>query len=140
MTLNGRALPTFLIAGPHAERDPQFREQLAAAGSRWKLVQTYDYAPSTLVWLDLHDPRNAGGRAGRERSRVSAVRVSAVGDDASATILQVAADACWTVESTLPPDLSSRSPSLQWPALKAPAPTPQLTSGASTPAKASGWP
>jgi len=57
VTLSGRALPTFLVAGPHADRDPQFREQLAAAGSRWKVVQTYEYVPSKLVWLDLHDPR-----------------------------------------------------------------------------------
>lgn len=57
VTLNGKSLPTFLVAGPHAERDPQFREQLAAAGGRWKLVQNYEYEPSELVWLDLHDPR-----------------------------------------------------------------------------------
>jgi dolichyl-phosphate-mannose-protein mannosyltransferase len=54
--LEGKLLPTFLVAGPHADRDPQIREQLAAGG-RWKLVQSYEYAPSKLVWLDLHDPR-----------------------------------------------------------------------------------
>jgi hypothetical protein len=58
VTLGGRALPTFLIAGPHAGRDPRFREQLAAVGSRWKLVHAYEYMPSKLVWLDLHDPRS----------------------------------------------------------------------------------
>jgi dolichyl-phosphate-mannose-protein mannosyltransferase len=57
VTLEGKSLPTFLVAGPHADRDPKFREQLAAAGNRWRHVQTYPYAPSGLVWLDLHDPR-----------------------------------------------------------------------------------
>jgi hypothetical protein len=55
--IEGKAAPTFLVAGPHADRDPKFRERLAGMGSRWQLVQSYEYAPSKLVWLDLHDPR-----------------------------------------------------------------------------------
>jgi dolichyl-phosphate-mannose-protein mannosyltransferase len=55
--VEGAPLPTFLVAGPHAARDPRFREQLAAASGKWRLVQSYPYQPSPLVWLDLHDPR-----------------------------------------------------------------------------------
>lgn len=55
----GQSIPTFLLTGPHTEQDPQFRQQWAAAGPSWKLVETFDYLPSPLVYLDLHDPRAA---------------------------------------------------------------------------------
>jgi 4-amino-4-deoxy-L-arabinose transferase-like glycosyltransferase len=55
--LGGRELPTFLVVGPHAERDPQFAMQLADAVNKWRVVGEYSYVPSPLVWLDLHDPR-----------------------------------------------------------------------------------
>jgi dolichyl-phosphate-mannose-protein mannosyltransferase len=56
-TIEGRAAPTFLIAGPHAQRDPQFLEQWEAAKEQWELIQAFNYQPSAVVWLDLHDPR-----------------------------------------------------------------------------------
>jgi hypothetical protein len=55
--LGGRELPTFLVVGPHAERDPQFAAQLAENVHRWRIVSEIPYAPSPIVWLDLHDPR-----------------------------------------------------------------------------------
>ena len=58
-TLEGRPLPTFLMAGPHARRDPEFVRQLAAAKDHWELVREFDYQPSAVVWLDLNDPRRS---------------------------------------------------------------------------------
>jgi dolichyl-phosphate-mannose-protein mannosyltransferase len=54
-----RPIGTLLAVGPHARRDPRFQEQWAAAKERWELVETHDYRPSALVWLDLHDPRQS---------------------------------------------------------------------------------
>jgi hypothetical protein len=61
--IEGRAVPTFLVAGPHAMRDPSFVEQLGRA-AKWKLIKEWRYRPSVLVWLDLSDPRVAprGGK------------------------------------------------------------------------------
>ncbi len=56
-TLDGRELPTFLVTGPHAQRDETFSKEWAAAKDHWKQIQSYDYSPSPIVWLDLHDPR-----------------------------------------------------------------------------------
>jgi 4-amino-4-deoxy-L-arabinose transferase-like glycosyltransferase len=53
----GRDLPTFLVVGPHSQRDPNFLKQWAAEESHWKLLREYSYSPSAIVWLDLHDPR-----------------------------------------------------------------------------------
>lgn len=58
-TLDGRPIPTLLIVGPHAQRDPRFLRQLAAARDRWELVQEFDYHPSAVVWLDLNHPRSS---------------------------------------------------------------------------------
>jgi dolichyl-phosphate-mannose-protein mannosyltransferase len=67
--LDGQSAATFLVAGPHAQRDSQFQEQLKKGTDRWRLVQSYDYAPSSLVWLDLHDPRQpASHQAGSENA------------------------------------------------------------------------
>lgn len=55
----GQPIPTFLVAGPHANRDPQFQEQWSAAMDLWQLVGEYDYEPSPIVWLDLNDPRQS---------------------------------------------------------------------------------
>lgn len=59
-------VPTFVIAGPHADRSPQFAKQLEAARPRLQLVRSFDYAPSDLVLLDNRDardrPRPAGNR------------------------------------------------------------------------------
>jgi dolichyl-phosphate-mannose-protein mannosyltransferase len=66
--IDGRAAPTFLIDGPHADRDPQFQQQWTAASSKWKLVGQYEYLPSALVWLDLHDPRIAAAEKPKKES------------------------------------------------------------------------
>jgi dolichyl-phosphate-mannose-protein mannosyltransferase len=60
-TIGDEPAPTFLVTGPHAQRDPQFADEWAAEGSRWALVTEYAYTPSFLVWLDLHDPRHIPG-------------------------------------------------------------------------------
>ena len=57
--LEGKAIPTLLIAGPHAHRDPEFVRQFDAVQDRWELVQEFDYQPSAIVWLDLNDPRRS---------------------------------------------------------------------------------
>jgi hypothetical protein len=67
-TFDGRAAATFLIIGPHAERDAHFQEQWNAAQDRWRLVAEYEYLPSPLVWLDLHDPRTVAGSAPQKES------------------------------------------------------------------------
>jgi 4-amino-4-deoxy-L-arabinose transferase-like glycosyltransferase len=54
--LDGQPITTFVIAGPHAHQDPEFARQLAAAAGRWELANEFDYRPSAIVWLDLHDP------------------------------------------------------------------------------------
>jgi dolichyl-phosphate-mannose-protein mannosyltransferase len=69
-TIDGKAIATFLVVGPHGQRDPQFQEQMVAAQDRWELLQTFDYSPSSLVWLDLHDPRR-----GSETSEQDTVRL-----------------------------------------------------------------
>jgi hypothetical protein len=56
-TVEGKPIPTYLVAGPHANRDPQFNAAIAAAGERWELVRSYPHRPSAIVWLDLYDPR-----------------------------------------------------------------------------------
>ena len=58
-TLQGRPIPTFFIAGPHANRDPQFQEQWADMKENWQLVHEYDYQPSDVVWLDLNHPQKS---------------------------------------------------------------------------------
>jgi dolichyl-phosphate-mannose-protein mannosyltransferase len=56
-TIEGRPIATYLVAGPHANHDPMFRQQMATAQSQWRTVKEFDFRPSTVVWLDLHDPR-----------------------------------------------------------------------------------
>jgi hypothetical protein len=56
-TLEGRPIPTFLLAGPHANRDPQFQSQWSAVKERWELLHEYEYQPSDVVWLDLNRPQ-----------------------------------------------------------------------------------
>ncbi len=58
-TFDGQAIATFLVVGPHAQRDPEFLRQLAAAKERWELYKEYDYQPSAVVWLDMNDPRRS---------------------------------------------------------------------------------
>jgi dolichyl-phosphate-mannose-protein mannosyltransferase len=70
--LDGRDLPTFLVVGPHDQNDAKLQTQLQADPPRWKLVAEYDYAPSALVWLDLHDPRASVSNS--DASRKHAIR------------------------------------------------------------------
>src|SRR5262245_8875713 len=73
-TIDIRPIPTFLIAGPHAQRDPEFVRQFAAAKERWELVKEFDYQPSAVVWLDLNDPRRSP-RETADRDRVRLYRL-----------------------------------------------------------------
>jgi hypothetical protein len=57
--VDGQAITTCLIVGPHSRSDAALRQQLAAA-KEWRFQQRFEYRPSPLVWLDLHDPRQAG--------------------------------------------------------------------------------
>jgi dolichyl-phosphate-mannose-protein mannosyltransferase len=52
-------MPTFLVTGPHANRDPQFQQQWAAEKDRWELLHEYKYQPSDVVWLDLNNPQKS---------------------------------------------------------------------------------
>jgi 4-amino-4-deoxy-L-arabinose transferase-like glycosyltransferase len=54
---DARQVPIFLVTGPHAQRDSTFAAEMAKANDQWKLVHSYDFSPSPIVWLDLHDPR-----------------------------------------------------------------------------------
>ncbi len=56
-TIEDKRAPTFLLLGPHSEQDTQFQREWIQARDRWKLIQSFDYHPSPLVYLDLHDPR-----------------------------------------------------------------------------------
>jgi 4-amino-4-deoxy-L-arabinose transferase-like glycosyltransferase len=55
--IDGNPVPTFFIAGPNARHDADFQRNWATAGHTWKLVREFEYRPSPLVWLDLHDSR-----------------------------------------------------------------------------------
>ena len=54
-----RAVPTFLVIGPQSDGNAAIAADWFDARSHWKLVAEYDYRPSRIVWLDLHDPRAA---------------------------------------------------------------------------------
>jgi hypothetical protein len=56
--IGGQAAPTYLLAGPHAQRDAKFIQAMKDSNA-WRLVNEWDYEPSPLVWLDLHDPRKS---------------------------------------------------------------------------------
>jgi hypothetical protein len=50
-------VPTFLVAGPHARRTPEFVEQWDKLSPRFERVQAWDWEPSVVVLLDHDDPR-----------------------------------------------------------------------------------
>ena len=54
---NESEVPLFLVAGLHADRTPGFVEEFSRVKTRMKLVAGYDYAPSDLVLLNQHHPR-----------------------------------------------------------------------------------
>lgn len=55
--IEGKTMPTFFVVGPNTQHDADFQRNWAMASRKWKLVQSFDYQPSPLVWLDLNDPR-----------------------------------------------------------------------------------
>jgi hypothetical protein len=57
--IEGQRFGTFLLRGPHSEQDPQFQREWSESRDRWKLKESFEYYPSPLVWLDLHDPRSS---------------------------------------------------------------------------------
>ena len=50
-------IPTFVAAGPHSERSPQFAEQLVQAGDSLTLVDQIAYRLSDFVLLDESAPK-----------------------------------------------------------------------------------
>lgn len=50
-------IPTFVAAGPHAERSPQFSEQLEEAGDSLTQIARIDYRLSDFVLLDEYAPK-----------------------------------------------------------------------------------
>ena len=74
-TIDGRPIPTLLVLGPHAHRDPQLQQQWAAAKERWPLNQAHDYQPSEIVWLDLHDPRQPDPLDKNQLNRIEVYRL-----------------------------------------------------------------
>jgi dolichyl-phosphate-mannose-protein mannosyltransferase len=69
-SIDGKAVPTFLVVGPHAQGDAQFQQQWAEWQARFELVKAFDYAPSAIVWLDLHDPRKPAPEPGTHAVRL----------------------------------------------------------------------
>jgi len=59
--------PTFLLAGPHALRSSQFKQQLAETAGRLKLLKTYQYTPSDFVLLNQHPPGEIRQADGQQR-------------------------------------------------------------------------
>jgi dolichyl-phosphate-mannose-protein mannosyltransferase len=69
-TVDGKTVPTFLIVGPHSQNDAQFQEQWEEGQHRFELVKTFEYEPSAMVWLDLHDPRKPAPEPGTHAVRL----------------------------------------------------------------------
>jgi dolichyl-phosphate-mannose-protein mannosyltransferase len=74
-TFFGDPIPTYLVVGPHTRRDPQFQRHWNAARVRWELIQSHDYEPSPIVWLDLHNPREPDPSNKDELNRVEVYRL-----------------------------------------------------------------
>ena len=47
-----RKLPTFLVAGPHAQRSKAFADEFASRADQFELVASYPYDASDFVRLD----------------------------------------------------------------------------------------
>ncbi len=54
---DGTPTATYLITGPHSKTDSHFQQQWTDAETDWQLMKSFDFNPSPVVWLDLHDPR-----------------------------------------------------------------------------------
>jgi 4-amino-4-deoxy-L-arabinose transferase-like glycosyltransferase len=71
------SIPTFLVAGPHADRTPDFVEEVSHRDENMSLVAKYDYRPSDLVLLNQLHPRELSG----EGEITQSVRLYMVGAD-----------------------------------------------------------
>ncbi|HLQ44069.1 MAG TPA: hypothetical protein VK137_05010, partial [Planctomycetaceae bacterium] len=49
-------LPTFLVTGPHADRNQSFENEFAKYSANIRLVQSWPYAASDFVLLDQVPP------------------------------------------------------------------------------------
>jgi hypothetical protein len=56
-TKGTRALPTYLVVGPHTVGDPSFQEEWTTLGHQWMKLGSYSFRLSHMVALDLADPR-----------------------------------------------------------------------------------
>jgi hypothetical protein len=72
---NSVQVPTYLVAGPHAEHTAGFGRQWEEFGPRFELVETYSYTPSDLVFLDNYDPRTFIDPEARPDERVRLYRI-----------------------------------------------------------------
>lgn len=68
-----RKLPTFLVAGPHAQRSKAFADEFAKRADRFELIASYPYDASDFVRLD--DVSATQLRARREPLEVRLYRV-----------------------------------------------------------------
>ena len=59
-------IPTFVVTGPHAQRSPQFAEQLEQVGDSLTLVDWIEYRLSDFVLLDEYAPRDLEDRRTEE--------------------------------------------------------------------------
>lgn len=67
-------LPTYLLAGPHADRDSNFAAAWPGVADRMQLLAEISYTPSDLVLLDSHGPAELF--AGRPSERLRLFRVN----------------------------------------------------------------
>jgi 4-amino-4-deoxy-L-arabinose transferase-like glycosyltransferase len=61
VSMNKQPIASYLFVGPLSLHDAAMRQQLADSAV-WRRVKRYEYPPSLLVWLDLHDPRRIAGQ------------------------------------------------------------------------------
>jgi dolichyl-phosphate-mannose-protein mannosyltransferase len=74
-----RALPTYLVVGPHTIGNPSFQKEWAGLGHQWEEVATYSFCLSHIVALDLTDPRKQGPSASPGMGQASLYRFTGSG-------------------------------------------------------------
>ena len=77
--VDGRPIATFLVIGPHAEREPALHSSWVTASKRLTLVGTYRFKPSSIMWLDFHDPRAPIDGAQQAQAELSFTRSNSNG-------------------------------------------------------------
>lgn len=55
--LADQPLPTYLVVGTYAQRDPAFQRQWSERAGDWERLARHAWHPSALVWLDWEDVR-----------------------------------------------------------------------------------